>query len=399
MVTPTPATRLVLACLLWTLTGCKPPAAPSTAQSQTPGEPSPQVPGPARRPPGTAELASFLRSTLPPVIKLVEVKTDPPTPMPNTTPGSNVWLYTVRLILAPAEDELAEATPQDAQAFQAVLDEQSVLAAWSQAYNQSPYARLYPGFTLNAPDPAAPKLLRVARHKDQPLPPIYAKMAAEWQVDHWQFSSVDMALPDADDGQFRHTFDGPVFVQGEPATERFLAAARATIAEARPKKATLEAVYADDLAKATRPGTLYRGQVSLGSSVVAAEVRFLEPPTAGQHSARFEVRMPGAPGYVFTYTATLARQVPIHPAPVPRNDSSNLLQGDADTLPKADLSVGLEHVAGKEVVSGSVANQMLMSLTHYPAPRALLLSLSNGRLEGKVATSDYAYRLSAQRAP
>ena len=266
-----------------------------------------------------AELSNFVRGNLPPVIKLVEMKNDPPMPMPNTSPGSNVWLVSVRLTFALAEDELGAASPQDVQALQSAVDELSTLAAWSRAYAQSPYASLYPGFTVNPPASASPKLLKVLHPKDRPLAPIYGKMAAEWQVDHWQFSVVDMTLP-ADDGQFRSAFTGPVLIQGEPDTERLLVTTKAAIAEAKPKKAAIEAAYEDDLAKATRLGTLYRGQVSRGSSIIAAEVHFLEPPTSDHQTARFEVRMPSAPSYVFTYTAKLAKEMPIHPAPVMGDD-------------------------------------------------------------------------------
>ena len=134
-----------------------------------------------------AELSNFVRSTLPPVIKLVEMKNDPPMPMPNTSPGSNVWLVNVRLTFALAEDELGTASPQDAQALQSAVDELSALAAWGRAYAESPYSSLYPGFAVTPPASASPKLLKVIHPKDRPLAPIYGKMAAEWQVDHWQF--------------------------------------------------------------------------------------------------------------------------------------------------------------------------------------------------------------------
>ena len=117
-----------------------------------------------------------------------------------------------------------------------ILDELNGLAAWSQAYAKSPYASLYPGFTVDPPTPAAPQLLTILRHKDQPVAPIYGKLAAEWQVDHWLYSVVNMALPNEDNGQFRSSFTGPILIQGEPATERFMAAAKAAIAQARPKK-------------------------------------------------------------------------------------------------------------------------------------------------------------------
>ena len=392
------ASHAVLASILCVLASCKPAAAPKAAQDQTPGEPSPQTHSDVRRQPSTAELNTFIWGILPPVIKLVDVKNDPPVPMPNTSPGSNVWLFNVRLTLAATEDELAEAPPLHVQAFQAAEDELSALAAWSVAYAGSPYASLYPSFMVNPPLPASPKLLTVVHPKDQPRAAVYGKLAAEWQVDHWQFSIMDMPLP-ADDGKFRSGFTGPVLVEGEPATARFLAVTKSAIAEAKPKKAAIEAAYEDDLLKATRPGTFYRGQVSVGSTVVAAEVHFLETPTADRQVARFEVRMPSAPGYAFIYTAKLANQVPIHPIPVAGDNGAAVPPNDAEPVPKADLTVGLEHAGGKEVVAPTVPNELLMALTHYSPPRALPLSLRNGRLEGKIAVSSGDYGLSAQRVP
>ena len=224
-------------------------ATPSVGQNQMPGEPSPQISGDASHPPGTAELTGFLRSHLPPVIKLVGLKNDPPVPMPNTAPGSNAWLYNVRLTLAPTEDELGAPPPQQAQAFQDMVDELTGLAAWSQAYAHSPYASLYPGFTADPPTPASPQLLVVTRHKDRPAAPIYGKMAAEWQVDHWLYSVVDMALPEEDSGRFRSAYPGPVLIQGEPAAERFIAASKAAIAAAKPKYLSKDQVPAEKLAE------------------------------------------------------------------------------------------------------------------------------------------------------
>ena len=393
------AAYLVPAVLGCFLTGCKPAAAPKAALDQTPAEPSLQAPAGTRRPPTTAELANFVRAGLPPVLRLVDLKNDPPTPLPNTPPGSNAWLYSVRLTFAPVEDELGAPTPHDSQAFQAPVDELNGLVAWSAAYAQSPYASLYPGFSVDPPAPAAPQLLTVLHPKDRPRPPIYAKMSAEWQVDHWQFSMEDAALPADEGGKFRSEFSGPILIQGEPATDRFVTSAKAAIAQAKGKKDALEAAYEADLLRATRPGLLYRGQVSLGSAAIPAEVRFVEPPTTDPLLARLEVRLPGAPGYLFTYNARLAGELPIHPAPVAGGDGSATMSGDAGPVPKADLTVGLEHAAGKEIVANTLPNQLLMALTHYSPPTALSLSLRHGHLEGRIATETGPFRLSAQQVP
>ncbi len=388
----------ILAAAFGVLTGCKPAAAPKAAREQTPDAPPVQTSGNARRPPGTAELSAFLRAKMPPVVKLVDVRNDPPVPMPGYAPGSNVWLLNVRVTIAAAEDELAEAPPRDVQAFQAAENELSALAAWSVAYAESPYASLYPGFTVNLPQPASPRLLTVVHPKDQPLAPLYGKFAAEWQMDHWEFSIMDMPTP-ADDGKLRSAFTGPVLVEGEPATERYIAVTKSAIAEAKPKKAAIEAAYEDDLIKAMRPGTLYRGQVSRGGSVVPAEVHFLETGTADQQIARFEVRLPNSPGYVFTFTAKLARQVPIHPIPVARDDDAAPQSNDDEPVPKTDLTVGFEHADGKSPQGTAIPNELLNDYTQYMPPHALPLSLFKGRLEGVISTVSGSYKLSAQRVP
>ena len=68
-------------------------------------------------------------------------------------------------------------------------------------------------------------------------------------------------------------------------------------------------------------------------------------------------------------------------------------------MPKADLTVGLEHASGKEVAANTVPNQLLIGLTHYDPPRALPLSLLNGRIEGRIATTNASFKLSAQKVP
>ena len=71
----------------------------------------------------------------------------------------------------------------------------------------------------------------------------------------------------------------------------------------------------------------------------------------------------------------------------------------AELVPKADLTVGLEHAGGKQDASNTVPNQMLISMKQYMQPNALPLSLQNGRIEGEMCDSSEKYRLSAQRVP
>ena len=376
------------------LVSCKPAAAPNGAQNQTPGGPSVQTLADARHQPSTAELANFILSTLPPVLKLVDVKNDPPVPMPNTPPGSNVWIYNVRLTFAPVEDELGSPPPQDAQAFQSAVDELNGLVGWSQAYARSPYASLYPGFTVSPPVPASPKLLRVLHPKDRPLAPIYGRMAAEWQVDHWQFSVENLAMP-ADEGHFRSTFSGPVFIQGDPATDQFLTTTKAAIAQAKSKRDAIERNYQEDLRKATQPGTIYKGQISHGSSTMPAEVRFTAPPSGDPSFAQFELRLP-ASGFVYTCSARLAKRVPNLPSGSASTDDSTT--GIIEPTPRADMTISYQkYSVVKFNPNNLLANDfMYNSQATTDAP----LSVLNHQLRGKVASVNFnPFVLSAQENP
>ena len=168
------------------LAGCKPSASPGANPASNPPQnsTSPGIAGP-RAQPSTSDLANFLRGVLPSgAVRVVEVKNDPPVPLPNVVPGTNAWLFTVRLTLAPAEDLFLPAPAQDTQALQTMLDELKTLADWSQAYADSPYTDFGAPFTIKVPASIAPQLLTIAHPREQPLAPIYGKMAAEWQVDH-----------------------------------------------------------------------------------------------------------------------------------------------------------------------------------------------------------------------
>ena len=373
------------------LAACK-PAAPPTAQSQTPGEPSVQSPGDAHHPPGTAELTSYVQSTLPPVIKVVGLKNDPPVPMPNTVPGSNVWLYNVRLTLAPTEDELVAPPPPQSEAFQAMLDELDGLVAWSQAYAKSPYVSLYPGFTVDPPTPASPQLLTILRHKDQPVAPIYGKLAAEWQVDHWLYSVVNMALPNEDGGQFRSAYTSPILIQGHPATERFEAATRAAIAQAKPKKEAIEAAYKENLRKATQPGTLYRGQITMRKQSMAAEWQFIASSGGDPNIARFQLRLPTS-GYVFTGSAKLAQGVPNMPLPPDRTD--NPIMQMVEPPSHGDLVVTLEQVNPHKLnLADEPANSLFYGRNDVKNSE---LTLRDGQLSGNLWHVTPGFMLSAQR--
>ena len=54
-------------------------------------------------------------------------------PLPNSSPGSNTWLFNVRLRLALTEDLVGLPSPEDAHAFQAIVDELNGLVEWQVA--------------------------------------------------------------------------------------------------------------------------------------------------------------------------------------------------------------------------------------------------------------------------
>lgn len=380
------------------LAGCKPSASPGGSRAlSSPDEHAPSLGDGVSRQPNSDDLASFLRSLIPPIARLVNVKMDPPVRMPNTSPDSNAWVLNVKMTIAPTEDLLSLPSEQDTKEFKAVEGELDGIIRWRNAFVQSPYARFYPSFEVKAPTSPVPQLLVLTHRADQPLPPIYGRMYAEWQMDHWNFSKDEFNMPDP--GQPRSSFTGSYVIKGSHEAEAFLAAEREAIAQAKPKQAAIDSSYAADLVKATRQGTIYRGQVSSGNTAVPAEVRFVEPPTSDEQFAQFEVRLPSAPGNLYVYTAKLAKRMPIHPAPAPGDNDLAQTPDDLASTPKSDLTVGLLHVSGKEIVASTVPNQLLMALTHYDPPHTLSITVLNRRMDGKLANPLGPFMLSAQQTP
>ena len=58
--------------------------------------------------------------------------------------------------------------------------------------------------------------------KDHPLSPIYAKVTAEWQVDHWRFEPVEGNTSNGllNAGKLRSEFSGPTMAKGSPERRR-----------------------------------------------------------------------------------------------------------------------------------------------------------------------------------
>ena len=391
------ASILVVAAL-FTSVGCKPSAPPSdVGASSSPADRTASPGIGVSRQPNSDDLANFLRSLIPPIARLVNAKMDPPVRMPGLSPDSNAWMLNVKMTIAPTEDLLALPSEQDAKAFKAVAEELDGFIRWHDAFARSPYARFYPGFEVKAPASPTPQLLVLTHRANQPLPPIYGRMYAEWQVDHWNFAKDVFNMPDP--GQPRSSFTGNYVIKGSHEAEAFLSAEREAIDQAKPKQVAIDSSYAADLVKATRPGVIYRGQVSSGSTAVPAEVRFVEPPTSDEQFAQFEVQLPSAPGNLYVYTAKLAKRMPIHPAPAPGDNDVTPTPDDIASTPKADLTVGLLRASGKEIVASTIPNQLLMALTHYDPPRTLLVNVLNRRMDGKLANPLGPFMLSAQQTP
>lgn len=387
--------------------GCKPKAAPTSdgLSSASPSVDQPSVEaGSTSRRPTADEVTTFLRSVVPPLVHVSNVKMDPPTRLPNSSPADNAWVFNVKVTLAPSEDLFGAPSAADAQAFAAVNAELDGLVRWHDAFVHSPYARFYPAFEVRDSVAPTPRLLARLHKANDPLPPVYGRMEATWQIDHWIFSP-DLPEP-PDPGQPRAAFTGPCLVQGSPEAQAFVAATRATIAQIQPAKMALDSRYAADVVKGTRPGTLYRGQLTYHGVVTPAEVRFVEAPNPDSQYAPFELHLPAMPSYVFAYSAKLARQMPIHPAaPTTAEGEPNpaLTAADTERVPKGDLMVSFVRAVGKEgPLNDTVPVQLLSLMRHYDAPSNVTLSLLDHHLQGWLngySTDAAGFLLSTQQTP
>ena len=263
----------LLATVVFTaLSGCK-PAPPATTAQQTP------LPdGNASRQPTANDFQAFFQGMLPATVKVSEVKMDAPTRMPNTSPASNIWLLSLKITVTPLEDLFSLPPPQDTQPIDNLVAELNALVAWRNAYANSPYAKACGAFEVKVPPAALPQLLVVAHPKDHPLLPIYAKVTAEWQVDHWQFEptegNTNTVLLNA--GKLRSEFTGPTMLKGSPEAEKALREMRDAINQARKEIGAIRGRYAEQVVNGTKPGTVYTGKVSYGSNVAPCELRFLD---------------------------------------------------------------------------------------------------------------------------
>lgn len=330
----------VLIVALFSGAGCSKPSSPASSGGS--------------RPPGAEDAKAFVQSLLPSAIRLSDFKADAPVRQSNSAPDGNVWTVSVKVTLTPAEDLLAAASLEQTKAFYASASDLDALKAWRNIYVRSIYSLAYGAF--DTPAVASPaRLLIVQQAKSKPLPPIYGKLAAEWQVDHWKWSDVDLELPVV--GQPRALFtDGPTLVLGSPEADAVTTAQRKGMDEFRQKQADVESHYAKDLAAATKPGTTYQGEIKHPNGTIPCEVRFVEVPgVADPQTVAFEVRLPQAPAYLFSYTAKLSPKVPLDiPAYFAAERTTVPATSEADAArPVGNLTVHYVRGTGKLATFGN----------------------------------------------
>ncbi len=386
------------------LTACKPKL--TSESDQTSGSPQTQSAGAeatSSDKPRLIDVAAFLRSASPPFAQVTDVKMDAPVILPNTSPSQRAWLCNVRFAFTPTEDLFGLAPGEPARAVQAAGEELANWSRWQAAYERSPYARLYPAFDLPIPaaPPAEAPVLALLHKANQSMPPIYGQLSAEWQVNHWRFAPVDLNIPEA--GVPRSSFASPNVVLGSAEAAAFQQAAKDYIAQARAKKADLDARYVADLVQSVLPGTLYRGQINHRGSVVPAEVRFLPPPAgaaAEPQTVGLEIRLPATPGETFTYSARLSQELPLDLGASPETSEPARSPDHAGPLPKGDLRLSFVSATGKEGVYSEAIPVALLNLQrHYTQPDAVWLRLSEHRLTGRLngfVTDPTGFVLSAQ---
>ena len=159
-----------------------------------------------------------------------------------------------------------------------------------------PTPRLAEAFEVKVPAAPLPQLLVVAHPKDHPLPPIYAKVTAEWQVDHWRFEPVEGNTSNGllNAGKLRSEFTGATMVKGSPEAEKAFREVRDAINQARKEIGAIRGRYTEQVVSGAKPGTVYTGKVSYGSNVAPCELRFLDPsPGADTRFANFQITLSG----------------------------------------------------------------------------------------------------------
>ena len=154
------------------------------------------------------------------------------------------------------------------------------------------------------------------------------------------------------------------------------------------------------LAQATRPGTLYRGELQLHSSgfkknPVPVEVRFVDvaPGGADARQAQFTLKVAQPPGYDFAFRVKLADHLPlVLPAQAARFPS--------DVTSLGDVTISGSHATGKDDIGASLAGLLLSGLHSGMTPGNAPLFVHNRKLAGGLATTLVGdLWLSAEQAP
>ena len=217
-------------------------------------------------------------------------------------------------------------TAPNTQPIDNLVAELNTLVAWRNTYANSPYAKACGAFEVKVPAAPLPQLLVVTHPKDHPLPPIYAKVTAEWQVDHWQFEpaegNTNTVLLNA--GKLRSEFTGSTMVKGSQDAEKAIGGVRDAVAQARKEIDAIRSRYTEQVVRGVKPGTLYTGTVSYGPNVAPCELRFLDPPPGGDaHFANFQVTLTSQnPPCWYIYKARVTTELPI-PVPEPQPTPAN----------------------------------------------------------------------------
>ena len=368
-----------IAAVLFFDTGCK-PTPPATAQATPPTDSS------APRQPTAADFQTFFQGMLPATVKVSEVKMDPPTRMPNASPASNVWLLSLKITVTPIEDLFSLPPPQDMQPIDNLVTELNALVAWRNTYANSPYAKACGAFEVKMPTAPLPQLLVITYPRDHPLPPIYAKVTAEWQVDHWKFEpaegNTNTVLLNA--GKLRSEFTGPTMVNGSHEAEQAIGGVRDAVTQARKEIDAIRSHYTEQVVRGVKPGTFYTGTVSYGPNVAPCELRFLDLPPGGDvHFANFQVTLPSQnPPCWYIYKARVTTDLPIPvpgPQPTPVNPYAVTGFNDANSVPTRNVFQNLVRNSNNKVGRNTLANWL--SNNDHGGQGLLLL---DGRIEGLI---------------
>ena len=301
---------LGLLCLML-VAGCGHKPSPQLAAAGSPNpDPSTSAVSPspvnhARQPTGQ-NFAAHLRGLMPAGLLDVAVQADPPVLDPDTPGG---WLMQAKVVFTPKVDLCSLPQPRDVQEANDIVNVLNALVEWRNQFAQSSFAhRHYPDLQLGTFEDH--QLLVVANRKDVPLPPVYGQTEARWQVDHWNFTNVDMpGVPTT--AKPRGEFGAGALVLGSPEATAYLARGRDLVAQTQAKKLAIERDYAARLRAATAPGRRYVGKITHPLGTVAAEVRFGERPAGDQESAAFELSLPATPAYRLSFTGHLNPQLPL----------------------------------------------------------------------------------------